>query len=676
MSKEAAIQEIQVLRKDLGDHNFSYYILADPIIPDVEYDRLMLRLKTLESLHPELVTSDSPTQRVGISPIGEFKEVSHLSPMLSLDNVFNDDELISFDQRLKDRLGPQAGKHKDIEYVAEPKLDGVAVNLRYESGSLVLASTRGDGNRGEDVTHNVRTISSIPLRLYGENLPSLIEVRGEVFMPKSGFLSYNQRALVRGEKLFMNPRNAAAGSLRQLDSRVTAARPLDVFFYSIGEFNGEHNPSSHLEVLEMLHGYGLKVCPDWKLISGVESCLRYYSYLQTKRNNLPYEIDGIVYKANRLEYQGLLGSSSRAPRWAVAHKFPAQEEFTVIEDVEFQVGRTGSITPVARLRKVFVGGVNVSSATLHNMDELLRKDVRVGDTVIVRRAGDVIPEVVKVAKEFRSANSQPVELPTQCPVCQSDIGHEEGEVVVRCMGGFLCSAQRKEGIRHFASRQALDIKGLGVKVIDQLVDSQLINDPSDLYELTLEQLSDLERMGGKSAANLIESLEKSKSTTFARFLYALGIREVGEVTASALTEHFRSLEELISADENALLEISDVGVVVAKNVKKFFNDIKNQTIVARLIGIGINWPDYDNAVGKGTLLEGQTVVITGSLTSMTRNEAKEILRVMGAKVTSSVSKSTNLVIAGDAPGSKVDKARSLGIKIYDESAWLKLLNRN
>ena len=676
MSKEAAIQEIQVLRKDLGDHNFSYYILADPIIPDVEYDRLMLRLKTLESLHPELVTSDSPTQRVGISPIGEFKEVSHLSPMLSLDNVFNDDELISFDQRLKDRLGPQAGKHKDIEYVAEPKLDGVAVNLRYESGSLVLASTRGDGNRGEDVTHNVRTISSIPLRLYGENLPSLIEVRGEVFMPKSGFLSYNQRALVRGEKLFMNPRNAAAGSLRQLDSRVTAARPLDVFFYSIGEFNGEHNPSSHLEVLEMLHGYGLKVCPDWKLISGVESCLRYYSYLQTKRNNLPYEIDGIVYKANRLEYQGLLGSSSRAPRWAVAHKFPAQEEFTVIEDVEFQVGRTGSITPVARLRKVFVGGVNVSSATLHNMDELIRKDVRVGDTVIVRRAGDVIPEVVKVAKEFRSANSQPVELPTQCPVCQSDIGHEEGEVVVRCMGGFLCSAQRKEGIRHFASRQALDIKGLGVKVIDQLVDSQLINDPSDLYELTLEQLSDLERMGGKSAANLIESLEKSKSTTFARFLYALGIREVGEVTASALTEHFRSLEELISADENALLEISDVGVVVAKNVKKFFNDIKNQTIVARLIGIGINWPDYDNAVGKGTLLEGQTVVITGSLTSMTRNEAKEILRVMGAKVTSSVSKSTNLVIAGDAPGSKVDKARSLGIEIYDESAWLKLLNRN
>ena len=676
MSKEAAIQEIQVLRKDLGDHNFSYYILADPIIPDVEYDRLMLRLKTLESLHPELVTSDSPTQRVGISPIGEFKEVSHLSPMLSLDNVFNDDELISFDQRLKDRLGPQAGKHKDIEYVAEPKLDGVAVNLRYESGSLVLASTRGDGNRGEDVTHNVRTISSIPLRLYGENLPSLIEVRGEVFMPKSGFLSYNQRALVRGEKLFMNPRNAAAGSLRQLDSRVTAARPLDVFFYSIGEFNGEHNPSSHLEVLEMLHGYGLKVCPDWKLISGVESCLRYYSYLQTKRNNLPYEIDGIVYKANRLEYQGLLGSSSRAPRWAVAHKFPAQEEFTVIEDVEFQVGRTGSITPVARLRKVFVGGVNVSSATLHNMDELLRKDVRVGDTVIVRRAGDVIPEVVKVAKEFRSANSQPVELPTQCPVCQSDIGHEEGEVVVRCMGGFLCSAQRKEGIRHFASRQALDIKGLGVKVIDQLVDSQLINDPSDLYELTLEQLSDLERMGGKSAANLIESLEKSKSTTFARFLYALGIREVGEVTASALTEHFRSLEELISADENALLEISDVGVVVAKNIKKFFNDIKNQTIVARLIGIGINWPDNDNAVGKGTLLEGQTVVLTGSLTSMTRNEAKEILRAMGAKVTSSVSKSTNLVIAGDAPGSKVDKARSLGIEIYDESAWLKLLNRN
>ena len=675
MSKEAAIQEIQVLRKDLEDHNFSYYILADPVIPDATYDRLMLRLKTLESLHPELIISDSPTQRVGISPIGEFREVTHLSPMLSLDNVFNDDELISFDQRLKNRLRLQGGKQKDIEYVAEPKLDGVAVNLRYENGSLVLASTRGDGNSGEDITHNVKTISSIPLRLYGENLPRLIEVRGEVFMPKSGFLSYNQRALERGEKLFMNPRNAAAGSLRQLDSRVTAARPLEVFFYSIGEFNGERNPSSHLEVLETLHRYGLKVCPDWKLINGVEACLGYYSYLQNKRNNLPYEIDGIVYKVNRLEYQGFLGTSSRAPRWAIAHKFPAQEEFTVIEDIEFQVGRTGSITPVARLQQVFVGGVNVSSATLHNMDELLRKDVRVGDTVIVRRAGDVIPEVVKVAKEFRSANSQPVVLPRQCPVCQSDIGREEGEVVVRCMGGFVCSAQRKEAIRHFASRQALDIKGLGVKVIDQLVDSKLINDPADLYELRLGQLSELDRMGEKSAANLIESLEKSKSTTFARFLYALGIREVGEVTAGALSQHFRSLEELIIADENALLEVSDVGVVVATNIKNFFNDIKNQTIIAKLIGAGIHWPDYDNAEVKGTLLAGKTVVLTGSLTAMTRYEAKEILYDMGAKVTNSVSKSTNLVIAGDAPGSKVDKARSLGIKIYDESAWLKLLNR-
>lgn len=674
--KTAAYQEIQVLRKDIGNHNFSYYILADPVVPDVEYDRLVLRLKSLESLYPELISLDSPTQRVGISPIGEFREVRHLSPMLSLDNVFNENELIDFDRRLKDRLGPQVDNQRIIEYVAEPKLDGVAVNLRYENGSLILASTRGDGNSGEDITHNVRTISSVPLRLYGENIPNLLEVRGEVFMPRTGFLNYNQRALERGQKPFMNPRNAAAGSLRQLDPSVTAARPLEVFFYSIGEFNGGHALNSHLEVLETLHRYGLKVCPEYKLINGVEGCLRYYSNLEIKRNNLPYEIDGIVYKVNRLKYQDFLGNSSRAPRWAVAHKFPAQEELTVIEDVEFQVGRTGSITPVARLRPVFVGGVNVSSATLHNMDELSRKDVRIGDTVIVRRAGDVIPEVVKVAKEFRSNDSQPVESPKRCPVCQSDVGREEGEVVMRCRGGLVCAAQRKEAIRHFASRQALDIKGLGVKLSDQLVDAKLIDNPADLYELTLEQLSELERMGEKSAANLIESLEKSKYTTFARFLYALGIREVGEVTANALSEHFGSLEKLIIADEDALLEVSDVGVVVATSVKNFFSDIKNQTIIAKLIKFGVHWPNYDSSEVMGTLLAGKTVVLTGSLNSMTRNDAREALRDMGAKVTNSVSKSTNLVIAGDAPGSKADKARNLGIEIYDESAWLKLLNRH
>ena len=674
--KTAAYQEIQVLRKDIGNHNFSYYILADPVVPDVEYDRLVLRLKSLESLYPELISLDSPTQRVGISPIGEFREVRHLSPMLSLDNVFNENELIDFDRRLKDRLGPQVDNQRIIEYVAEPKLDGVAVNLRYENGSLILASTRGDGNSGEDITHNVRTISSVPLRLYGENIPNLLEVRGEVFMPRTGFLNYNQRALERGQKPFMNPRNAAAGSLRQLDPSVTAARPLEVFFYSIGEFNGGHALNSHLEVLETLHRYGLKVCPEYKLINGVEGCLRYYSNLEIKRNNLPYEIDGIVYKVNRLKYQDFLGNSSRAPRWAVAHKFPAQEELTVIEDVEFQVGRTGSITPVARLHPVFVGGVNVSSATLHNMDELSRKDVRIGDTVIVRRAGDVIPEVVKVAKEFRSNDSQPVESPKRCPVCQSDVGREEGEVVMRCRGGLVCAAQRKEAIRHFASRQALDIKGLGVKLSDQLVDAKLIDNPADLYELTLEQLSELERMGEKSAANLIESLEKSKYTTFARFLYALGIREVGEVTANALSEHFGSLEKLIIADEDALLEVSDVGVVVATSVKNFFSDIKNQTIIAKLIKFGVHWPNYDSSEVMGTLLAGKTVVLTGSLNSMTRNDAREALRDMGAKVTNSVSKSTNLVIAGDAPGSKADKARNLGIEIYDESAWLKLLNRH
>lgn len=674
--EKLVFQEIQTLCKDIGDHDFAYYILDEPIIPDAEYDRLMLRLKALESLNPELVILDSPAQRVGVSPIGEFREVSHLSPMLSLDNVFNEDELIDFDRRLKDKLGLRAGKHSDINYVAEPKLDGAAVNLRYESGLLVLASTRGDGDRGEDVTHNVRTISSVPLRLRGKNVPEILEVRGEVFIPKTGFLAYNQRALESNEKPFMNPRNAAAGSLRQLDPRVTADRPLEIFFYGIGEFNNPQTPSSHSEVLETLHGYGLKVCSEWKLMADIDDCLRYYSYLEQKRNSLPYEIDGIVYKVNNLRHQDFLGSSSRAPRWAIAHKFPAQEELTVVEDVKFQVGRTGAITPVAQLCPVFVGGVNVSNATLHNMNELLRKDVRVGDTVIVRRAGDVIPEIVKVIKESRHIDSQPVKQPQQCPVCQSDVGRKEGEVVVRCMGGLVCTAQRKEAIRHFASRQALDIEGLGVKVIDQLVEARLIDGPADMYKLSLEQLSNLERMGIKSAANLIKSLEKSKSTTLTRFLYALGIREVGEVTANALSKHFKSLEKLMVADEKTLLEVSDVGVVVAASIKAFFNEARNQIIIAELIKVGIHWSDQLGSEVMAGKLSGKTVVLTGSLTSMTRDEARETLRKMGAKVTNSVSKSTNLVITGDAPGSKADKARSLGIEIYDESDWLKLLNRH
>lgn len=673
-AEKKVFQEIQVLRKDISDHDFTYYVLDEPVIPDAEYDRLMLRLKTLESLYPALIISDSPTQRVGISPIGEFKEVNHLSPMLSLDNVFNEDELIDFDRRLKDKLGFRASAQREVEYVAEPKLDGAAVNLRYESGLLVLASTRGDGNRGEDVTHNVRTISSVPLRLRGKNVPKLLEVRGEVFMPKIGFLNYNQRVSEMGEKPFMNPRNAAAGSLRQLDPRITADRPLEIFFYGIGKFNHSKTPHAHSEVLEALHGYGLKVCPEWKLMTSIDDCLRYYSYLEKKRNSLPYEIDGIVYKLNLLKHHSFLGSSSRAPRWAIAHKFPAQEELTVIEDVEFQVGRTGAITPVARLHPVFVGGVNVSNATLHNMNELLRKDVRVGDTVIVRRAGDVIPEIVRVVKKFRHVDSQPVEQPQQCPVCQSDIGREEGEVVVRCMGGLLCAAQRKEAIRHFSSRRALDVEGLGVKVIEQLVEAKLINGPADIYKLSLEQLSKLERMGKKSAANLIESLEKSKSTTLTRFLYALGIRQVGEVTANALSKHFKSLEKLMIADEERLIEVPEVGVTVAASIKTFFSETKNQIMIAELIEAGIYWPDYSSSEVMEVWLSGKTVVLTGSLTSMTRDEAKEILRKMGAKVTNNISRSTNLVIAGDSPGLKADKARSLGIEIYDESAWLKLLD--
>ncbi len=666
-------EELRALRDTVEGHNFAYYVLDDPLVPDAEYDRLMRRIQALEAEHPELVTPDSPTQRVGITPIGEFGEVHHHLPMLSLDNVFNESDLMDFDRRVRDRLESRGLEIGDIEYAAEPKLDGTAVSLRYEDGALVLGATRGDGNAGEDITHNVRTIPAVPLKLRGEKIPRVLEVRGEVFMPKEGFLAYNVRAIETGEKPFVNPRNAAAGSLRQLDPSLTAQRPLDVFFYGLGEVDSWRPPITHGETLDRLREFGLKTCPEWKVVAGIQGCLAYYSNIGEKRNDLPYEIDGVVYKVNALESQKLLGAVSRAPRWAIAHKFPAQEELTVIKGIEFQVGRTGALTPVARLQPVFVGGVTVSNATLHNIDELTRKDVRVGDTVIVRRAGDVIPEVVKVVKEWRPRKARAVRLPKRCPVCGSDVIRPEGEAIARCIGGLVCAAQRKEAIRHFASRRALDIEGLGAKRVDQLVSEGLVETPADLFKMSAEQLSDLERMGPKSAENLIAALRKSKATTFNRFLYGLGIREVGETTALSLATHFGSIDDLATVDEEALQKVPDVGPIVAAHIRAFLQEDRNRTIIDQLMESGISWPQPDVSIPKDSPLTGKTVVLTGTLSSMTREEAKERLLAMGAKVTGSVSKSTDLVVAGDRPGSKADKAREYGVTIFDEGKFRELI---
>jgi DNA ligase (NAD+) len=557
--------------------------------------------------------------------------------------------------------------------VAEPKLDGAAVSFLYEHGTLKLAATRGDGTTGEDVTHNVRTIQAVPLRLRGPKVPATLEVRGEVYMPRAGFEKFNRQAAERGEKTFVNPRNAAAGSLRQLDPKLAAARPLDVFFYGVGEVRGWTMPATHADVLMSLRGFGLKTSPDWELVAGIQGCLAYYSNIGRKRANLPYDIDGVVYKVNELSWQGALGFVSRAPRWAIAHKFPAQEELTEVVGIEFQVGRTGAVTPVARLKPTFVGGVTVSNATLHNFDELGRKDVRVGDTVIIRRAGDVIPEVVQVVTARRPEGAVPVAVPSKCPVCGSQVVRVEGEAIARCSGGLFCPAQRKETIRHFASRAAMDIEGLGEKLIDQLVDAGVVSDPADIYALTLDKLVELERMGEKSAKNLLDALEKSKKTTFARFLYALGIRDVGEATAHALATEVRSLEALMNADEERLQEVPDIGPVVAGHVRAFFGQAHNREIIRRLLEHGIQWPRPHVAAPVDSRVAGKQVVLTGTLTSMSRDEAKAKLRALGAKVAGSVSKKTDIVIAGENPGSKLDKAVSLGVTVWEEAELLRLI---
>ncbi len=668
-SKAQAAQQIDQLRQQLNHHSYQYYVLDDPEIPDAEYDRLYRQLQQLESQYPDLITSDSPTQRVGDQPLQAFDQVKHEVPMLSLDNVFDEDELKAFYKRIRQRLNTD----ETIEFAAEPKLDGLAVSLLYENGILVRAGTRGDGFTGEDITQNIRTLHSVPLRLLGDDYPSRLEVRGEVFMPSAGFEALNQKARENDEKVFANPRNAAAGSLRQLDPRVTASRPLAMYCYAVGAMDDLSTFNTHSELLNRLQDWGLPLCKERTVVTDVTGCIDYFNQMAEQRASLPYEIDGIVYKVNRLDWQKTLGFVARAPRWAIAHKFPAQEEMTRINAVEFQVGRTGALTPVARLEPVFVGGVTVSNATLHNMDEVRRKDVRVGDQVIVRRAGDVIPEVVRVVPGSRHDGAKPIMLPTHCPVCGSDVTQEEDEAVARCSGGLYCRAQRKESIKHFASRKAMDIDGLGDKLVEQLVDEGLIEHVDDLYRLSIEQLVGLERMGEKSATNLVAALETSKSTSLHRFIYALGIREVGEATAQSLAQHFGTLESLMAADNEQLQTVTDVGPIVASHIERFFRQTHNLEVVNKLCEAGIHWPNLEPKDESEQLLAGQIFVITGTLSQMSRDEAKQALQAAGAKVTGSVSKKTDYVVVGDSPGSKAAKAEQLGVKILNEDDLKRLL---
>lgn len=662
-------ERVRKLRTEIEHHNYRYFVLDDPELPDAEYDRLVRELRDLEAAHPELATPDSPTRRVGAPVRPGFGEVRHEVPMLSLENAFERDDVIAFDRRVRERLGADG----DVTYACEPKMDGLAVAIVYEDGVMARAATRGDGTTGEDVTHNVRTISSVPFRLRGKGWPGLLEVRGEVFMPIAGFQDMNHRAEERGEKVFVNPRNAAAGSLRQLDPRVTASRPLDMYFYGIGLVEKGSLPGRHSEILAMLGEWGLAHAPDFKVTRGVDGLLGFYDHVSERRSDLPYQIDGVVYKVDSLAEQRKLGFVARAPRWAIAHKFPAEEEMTVVRGIEWQVGRTGALTPVARLEPVFVGGVTVSNATLHNIEELHRKDVRVGDSVMIRRAGDVIPEVIKVIGERRPAHTKIVKLPGKCPVCGSAVVKEDNEAVARCSGGLYCAAQRKETLRHFASRRAMDIEGLGPKLIDQLVDAGLVRNAADLYQLGVEQLAGLERMAEKSADNLVKALDSSKQTSLQRFLFALGIRDVGEATAAALAAHFGTLEGLMEASVEALEEVPDVGPVVAGHVHAFFQESHNREVISALRRSGVRWPDVETH-GAGDLpLAGKTFVLTGTLESMDRNAAQDRIRSLGGKASGSVSSKTDYVVAGSSAGSKLQKAEKLGITLLDERAFLKLI---
>ncbi|EGV04998.1 DNA ligase (NAD+) [Haemophilus pittmaniae HK 85] len=663
-------QQLDNLRQALRRYEYEYHVLDNPTIPDAEYDKLFHQLKALEAAHPELITADSPTQRVGAKPLSAFAQIRHEIPMLSLDNAFSDEEFFAFVKRIEDRLGllPQP-----LTFCCEPKLDGLAVSILYVNGILSQAATRGDGTTGEDITANIRTIRNIPLQLLSDNPPARLEVRGEVFMPHAGFERLNEHALEHGEKTFANPRNAAAGSLRQLDPNITSKRPLSFNAYSIGVAEGAELPQGQYERLQWLKTIGIPVNAEIRLCEGVDAVLDFYQDIQSKRSELGYDIDGTVLKINDIELQQRLGFISKAPRWAIAYKFPAQEQLTRLNDVEFQVGRTGAVTPVAKLEPVFVAGVTVSNATLHNGDEIARLDLAIGDTVVVRRAGDVIPQIIGVLHERRPADAKPIIFPTHCPVCDSLIVRIDGEAVARCTGGLICAAQRKEALKHFVSRKAMDIDGVGAKLIEQLVDRELIHTPADLFKLDLTTLCCLERMAEKSAQNALASLQKAKQTTLARFIFALGIREVGEATALNLANHFKTLEALQAADLDALQEVPDVGEVVANRIFVFWREAHNVAVVEDLLKQGVHWPAVEEKIVGENPFNGKTVVLTGTLSQMGRSEAKARLQELGAKVSGSVSAKTDFVIAGDAAGSKLTKAQELGVTVLSEEQWLAML---
>ena len=672
-------QEARLLREQLHRHNISYYAEDNPRISDAQYDSLLRRLQDIENLHPDLRTPDSPTQRVGAPPLAAFAPVRHAVPMLSLDNAFGVEELRDFDRRVRERLGLDASP----DYVCEPKFDGLAVSLRYQDGVFVRGATRGDGETGEDISANLRTIASIPLRLDGASVPPVLEVRGEVYMSLRGFAELNARAEQAGEKVFVNPRNAAAGSLRQLDSRITASRPLRFCAYGIGQTEGWDDPDTQTEMLARLRAWGFPVSPLLTVAATLEEAVAYFERLGTLRSGLDYAIDGAVIKVNRLDLQRQLGFVARAPRSMVACKFPAEEATTTLLDVEFQVGRTGVVTPVARLRPVFVGGVTVANATLHNADEIARLDARIGDTLVVRRAGDVIPQVVRVVSELRPPQASPIEFPGECPVCGSRLERTPGEAAVRCTGGLVCRAQRRESIRHFASRGALDIEGLGDRIIEQLVERELVTTVADLYRLERAQLADLDRMAEKSADNLLAAIARSRETTLPRFLFGLGIREVGQATARALARHFGTLDALIAAAEadaatpesQRLSQVRDVGPIVAGHIKDFFANPDNRAVVSALRAAGVHWPEQPRET-SALPLAGQTWVLTGTLERMSRDQARERLEALGAMVAGSVSARTYAVVAGAKAGSKLERARALGVRILDEAEFMELLQYN
>jgi len=661
-------QRLQELREQVRYHNYRYYVLDDPELPDSEFDRLFRELQAIEARHPDWVTADSPTQRVGAEPMDAFPEIRHEVPMLSLGNAFEEQEARDFDRRVRELLGTDDA----VDYTVEPKLDGLAVSLIYEGGVLVRGGTRGDGYRGEEITSNLRTIRQVPLRLIGEGWPDRLEVRGEVYLGKAGFERLNRDREENGEPAFANPRNAAAGSLRQLDPRITAARPLEISIYGLGQVS-EAIGERHSEVLARLQEWGLPMVGELRTVRGIEACLAAYRDLLDRRHDLPYEIDGVVYKVDRYDHQRALGHIARSPRWATAHKFPALEELTRIRDIEASVGRTGAVTPVAHLDPVVVAGATVSRASLHNQDEVDRKDVRIGDWVMIRRAGDVIPEVVKVVTERRPADAEPYRLPDTCPQCGSAVIRPEGEAIARCTGGLSCPAQRLHTLLHFASRRAMDIDGLGEKIAQQLIDRDMVHTPVDLYHLRVAELQQLERMAEKSATNLVGAIEASKDTSLPRFIYALGIQLVGEATAQQLAGHFGSLETLMAADAEGLQAVPDIGPAVADSLVTFFDQPHNREVIRGLLDAGVHWPQPEGEAASGPDLSGLRLVLTGTLEGRSREEAKEALEGLGARITGSVSAKTDYVVAGADAGSKLEKARELGVAVLDEAGLDRLL---